>query len=95
MIKMKLKKPNLTKLIKAIIFIAISVMFLTVTFYEINFFIEYENFQNISFYNSHFQIYGLEVFSKHFAENSFNYVFSILFALLGILELKEAFSNGD
>jgi multidrug transporter EmrE-like cation transporter len=82
MLKMKLKKPNLTKLIKAIIFIAISVMFLTVTFHKIE--IDMSNY-----YSFHQQFY--ELFKPLIA----NYIFSGLFALLGILELKEAFSNGD
>ena len=79
---MKLKKPNLTKLIKAIVFIAISVMFLTVTFHKIEMIEE-------NYYSFIGQFY--EFFKPLIA----NYIFSGLFALLGILELKEAFNNGN
>lgn len=88
-------KPNLTKLIKAIVFIAISVMFLTVTFYKINSSIivsgdEY-SFENVLLVYSAITKYFNDFFKPLIA----NYIFSGLFALLGILELKEAFSNGN
>lgn len=89
------KKPNQTKLIKAMIFIAISAIFLTVTFHEINTSIlidEYEiTIQRMFDIPNGVTTY----FSDFFKPLMANYIFSVLFALLGILEIKEAFSNGN
>lgn len=89
------KKPNQTKLIKAMIFIAISALFLTVTFHEINTSIlidEYEiTIQRMFDIPNGVTTYFNDFFKPLMA----NYIFSVLFALLGILEIKEAFSDGN
>ena len=90
---MKTQKPNLIKLIKAAIFIVIGILFLFVVFYDIQKIIEYNGiFWGIN--NPMVWNYG-DVFDLFFKQTIFNYIFSSLFILLGILELKEAFSNGD
>jgi hypothetical protein len=94
LLKMK-KKPNLTKLIKAIVFIAISVMFLTVTFYSIKTSVIIDGYE-ITIQRMFDTPNGAtRFFGEFFKPLIANYIFSVLFALLGILEIKEAFSNGN
>jgi len=77
------------------IFIAISAIFLTVTFYSIETTVMIDGYE--------ITIQGMfdtpngatRFFGEFFKPLIANYILSVLFALLGILEIKEAFSNGN
>ncbi len=73
------QKLNKTKLIKGIIFLAIAIVFAMVTFYKIT--------QPTG--NTGFGFYEI------YRPTKMNYIFTALFALLGILEIKEAINNGN
>jgi hypothetical protein len=89
------KKPNQTKLIKAIVFIAISVMFLTVTFYNIKTSIMVDEYEITIQRMFDMPYIYISYFNDFFKPLIANYIFSVLFALLGILEVKEAFKDGN
>ena len=84
-----------TKIIKAIIFFALAIMFLLVSFVQVN---EIITVENESFIIRQYILnpYAFEEYFKYFfAETWHNYAISGLFALLGILEMKEGVFNGN
>lgn len=84
-----------TKIIKAIIFFALAIMFLLVSFFQINEVITLEG-GSLTFEQFIKGPYISENYFKYFfAETWHNYAISGLFALLGILELKEGVFNGN
>lgn len=88
------------KIVKGIVFLIIGVIFLFVTFYQVND-IAIKNGAELNLFNTIRFLADLD-FSDFIIANSYNYLFSGLFGILGILELvdsvtikKVGVKNGD
>lgn len=80
------KRSNSIKIIKGVVFLLLAVLFLFVTFYNIR--PEYDGLPFREFYVQ-------QNFNEYFKNTYLNIAFSILFAIIGILELKEGANNGN
>jgi uncharacterized protein (DUF2062 family) len=94
-----MKKLNITKIVKGIIFVAIGVVFLFVSFYNIvpTTIILNEGFENTNVGFTDVLIYLdlQDYWNEFFKPNIINFVLSGLFILLGLIEFKEAFTDGS
>ena len=79
-----IKINKLLKIIKGVLFIVIGLLFVFVTFYNIK---QGENLNEIMFYDFKNQQ------DMVIAKTIFNYIFSVLFVMVGVLEIKEAGDN--
>jgi len=80
------KKKNGIKIAKGVVFLLLAVLFLFIVFYDIN-----QSYNGRTFDPFYVDIY----FDEYFRNTYLNFAVSILFAVLGILELKEGATNGN
>lgn len=84
--KQATKKNNSIKIIKGVVFLLLAVLFLFVTFYDIR-----PEYDGLPFQ----EFYVRQNFNEYFKNTYLNFAFSILFAIIGILELKEGAINAN
>ena len=80
------KKKNGIKIAKGVVFLLLAVLFLFIVFYDIN-----QNYDGKPFDF----FYENRDFDEYFRNTYLNFAVSVLFAVLGILELKEGATNGN
>jgi uncharacterized membrane protein YcfT len=87
-------KLNWLKIIKGLAFIGVAILFLFVMFYNIvnEITVELASGEEVIIgMGAHGWYYYVE---RYFVEKIYNYIFSGLFFLIGIIEIKEGIKNG-
>ncbi len=89
-----MEKANLLKLLKGLLFIGVAILFLLVRFYEIDrFFTMGENV--VDLWTQSFTAWrDSSWFDLIWQKTIFNFIFSGLFLIIGVIEIKEAVKRG-